>query len=856
MRLFLIVPFLARVCSDTHLVETIRARLAPVEGIASAKALDPGLSRADAEAIRARAQADLAKAAQRGTSQPTQGASSSLLSGARRPTLSQSVATLRSSTIDGASSSAPPAGRAHRESLVPTRVPTIQSISEAVGWSEAPPQRTSAPVWKGPAGTHGVHAPRMQSPRSYLLCDAPPAGYGGPHEWVRPPIYLLGVDLKHDVDGREPPPPPVPPTSDEGAAGEPGIYFGARTQLPESAVRMAPRRQSTATAPRKPRGPLRSSILELHPEDAAEAEAAEGAHAAEAAAVARAEAQGLAASGGGSSYVDQLANVHGERVSHAPHTREERIQTQRRSLMAASGAAGGMTGGGAFGGAAARVGQLGTIEHDLSEDEMSRRDEDGQDSNSRNGSAQRHARGAGGAETTGRPKGAVVEIATLEPTHSAKAAACVASATDDDPLSDGLNPFGAAPTPPLSSSGSSKAVLDRPRMLSADLGGPLPEGTTLLDLAAAESSGATNSGLIGDRHSGEVGGEDGSAAGEAGEASTDADAPSAAPSASPEKEARRAARLERLAERTATIRSDAVDVADDASAADALTGSHPEGVSSGSAGGSSAGVGPSATEIELRAQLEAMQAQMAAEVERTKRMSMAAGMNQSDAKHRQELEEMRAKLAMEQARSNAAEERAQAEEANALENARNLTLIAEEAAKEKQAAAEAYDKMLQSAEGTAALMKELEALRQANKLAEANRGRRDSVDVDAMKRELEERRKENASLLGSISENGNANSRDMDASMLENELEKLRAENRRLKLEKGGELDADDDAALYETFLDKLNTLISVRNSGDAMPAGLHDEYQEALVRLSDDHMREMYAPPLPLPIAPPVAPS
>ena len=63
-------------------------------------------------------------------------------------------------------------------------------------------------------------------------------------------------------------------------------------------------------------------------------------------------------------------------------------------------------------------------------------------------------------------------------------------------------------------------------------------------------------------------------------------------------------------------------------------------------------------------------------------------------------------------------------------------------------------------------------------------------------------------------------------------------------------LDADDDAALFEAFLDKLNALLRARNGeteggemgGGATPrAELFNEYNEALVNLSDDHLRETY---------------
>ena len=110
--------------------------------------------------------------------------------------------------------------------------------------------------------------------------------------------------------------------------------------------------------------------------------------------------------------------------------------------------------------------------------------------------------------------------------HTAAAAAAAAAAASDEAM------------PP----GSSKAVLDRPRLLSADLGGPLPEG--LVDGSAAVES--PHGLVIGERDShGVGGGSDAHAATGGGESGGEG-----APNAAADREARRAARLERLAERT------------------------------------------------------------------------------------------------------------------------------------------------------------------------------------------------------------------------------------------------------------------------------------------------------------------
>ena len=60
----------------------------------------------------------------------------------------------------------------------------------------------------------------------------------------------------------------------------------------------------------------------------------------------------------------------------------------------------------------------------------------------------------------------------------------------------------------------------------------------------------------------------------------------------------------------------------------------------------------------------------------------------------------------------------------------------------------------------------------------------------------------------------------LDAAALAAELEKLRAENRNLKLRDGAGLDTDDDAALFDDFLSKFNAVLDARHAGaaDARP--------------------------------------
>ena len=57
-------------------------------------------------------------------------------------------------------------------------------------------------------------------------------------------------------------------------------------------------------------------------------------------------------------------------------------------------------------------------------------------------------------------------------------------------------------------------------------------------------------------------------------------------------------------------------------------------------------------------------------------------------------------------------------------------------------------------------------------------------------------------------------------------MERLRAENRNLKLNSGGVLDPDDDQALYEDFVTKLGKLLESRHSGKGHNQELFDEYQ------------------------------
>ena len=72
------------------------------------------------------------------------------------------------------------------------------------------------------------------------------------------------------------------------------------------------------------------------------------------------------------------------------------------------------------------------------------------------------------------------------------------------------------------------------------------------------------------------------------------------------------------------------------------------------------------------------------------------------------------------------------------------------------------------------------------------------------------------------------------------EMEQLRLENNKLKVSGGGALSADDDARLLETFQGLLKRVLEMRSAGK-FDATLFDEYNEAMVALSDGHVRELY---------------
>ena len=302
-------------------------------------------------------------------------------------------------------------------------------------------------------------------------------------------------------------------------------------------------------------------------------------------------------------------------------------------------------------------------------------------------------------------------------------------------------------------------------------------------------------------------------------------APSVAPSVAPAaatprtREEREAARKEKLAARLesrleapgpaaeeaaeAMVSTEAVLGASGAPSADGGSGGGEDGAAAAAEAAVAAAAAAAATaEAEkYKSELEALKAQLAAANE---------GRLSAEAKANSELEARLAKLAeVERLATEAAEEKAAAlAEANAWR-----------------------DKFRTLESGGEALRHELEELRRNNgELKKAS-----EMAAEEVQREIERRRQEVAELTGRISDTVNAGPMDAE------ELERLRAEIRELKLKAGGVLDKDDDAALANEYLDKLHVLLKARGSAPEVLQPLRDAYEMALVSLSDDFMREMY---------------
>ena len=92
----------------------------------------------------------------------------------------------------------------------------------------------------GGVGAHGIPPPRRAPPRSVVLRDTPPAGWGEPPAPCETPSFALGITTSDDVD--DAPGGGAPGGEGAGAGGAdpgygPGIRLGVQTQLPASSVR-------------------------------------------------------------------------------------------------------------------------------------------------------------------------------------------------------------------------------------------------------------------------------------------------------------------------------------------------------------------------------------------------------------------------------------------------------------------------------------------------------------------------------------------------------------------------------------------------------------------------------------------
>ena len=85
-----------------------------------------------------------------------------------------------------------------------------------------------------------------------------------------------------------------------------------------------------------------------------------------------------------------------------------------------------------------------------------------------------------------------------------------------------------------------------------------------------------------------------------------------------------------------------------------------------------------------------------------------------------------------------------------------------------------------------------------------------------------------------------ARASNVDAMRLKRELEKLRAENRRLRLEGAGELQADDENELLMAYLSALRSILVMRRNGQFVES-VFDTYNECLAQLPDSLVAEMY---------------
>ena len=255
------------------------------------------------------------------------------------------------------------------------------------------------------------------------------------------------------------------------------------------------------------------------------------------------------------------------------------------------------------------------------------------------------------------------------------------------------------------------------------------------------------------------------------------------------------------------------------------------------AGAKERAAAPTDKELQLAAQLEELKQQQLLDLQRQLEAETAKGESSAAATALQEqLDLMRAELRREQLFAAQADEAARKAKEAADEEARRR-------AEEGQRANEERKELIAKSQDAQALREQLEALKKRTMVLD--RRKSDAGDLEAMKKELERRRLENEALRQNLegmepTERVVEVTREVTPSDLASELEKLREENRKLKLARGEMLDPEDDSAFFDSYIAKLSEMLKARHTG-VTPPGLYDAYMESLVQLSDDYMREMY---------------
>jgi len=169
----------------------------------------------------------------------------------------------------------------------------------------------------------------------------------------------------------------------------------------------------------------------------------------------------------------------------------------------------------------------------------------------------------------------------------------------------------------------------------------------------------------------------------------------------------------------------------------------------------------------------------------------------------------------------------------------------ERAAKEKakamerqRAVADAQQQLVAEHSSMEQLREELERLGAANKLAGDQSQSRDLQTIDELRAELESRQQENDKLKGQ--EYQKVALDDQSQAELEAALAALKNENRSLRQKGNQPPSKDDDEIYFEEYLGQLKGILAMREAGTTNTDAF-DKYNEALVHLSDDCLKEMY---------------